>query len=101
MICLTDRRTMLRGLGTLTVGAAASVSAIPPIAAAHPPDPSLGLVEAHAAAWARLLETEARTNDYETLEAAGASGRRRARRDYENSADDTRPRCHRTSGRMG
>jgi hypothetical protein len=36
-----------------------------------PPDPVLGLVEAHKAAWARLLETEDRTDDYETLEEAG------------------------------
>jgi hypothetical protein len=28
-------------------------------------------VEAHKAAWARLLQTEGRTDDYEALEAAG------------------------------
>jgi hypothetical protein len=67
MNAFTDRRTMLCGLGVLTAGATASVAAIPAIAAAAPPDPVLGLVEAHKAAWARLLETE----DHETLEAAG------------------------------
>jgi hypothetical protein len=30
-------------------------------------------VEAHKAAWARLLETEARTNDHEALEKAGGA----------------------------
>jgi hypothetical protein len=64
----TDRRTMLRGLSALTAGAAASVTIIPAIADA---DPVLGLVEAHKAAWARLLELEDHTDDYETLEEAG------------------------------
>jgi hypothetical protein len=31
------------------------------------------LLKAHKVAWARLLETEARTNDYETLEEAGGA----------------------------
>jgi hypothetical protein len=51
MNALTDRRTMLRGVltGTLTAGAAASLAAIPAIAAADAPDPVLSLVEAHSA----------------------------------------------------
>jgi hypothetical protein len=64
-----NRRSML--LSALTAGAAASAAAIPSIAAASTPDPVLGLVEAHKSAWARLLETEARTNDHEALEEAG------------------------------
>jgi hypothetical protein len=49
----------------------ASVAAIPAIAAAERPDSVLGLVEAHKAAWARLLDLENQTDDYETLEEAG------------------------------
>ncbi len=71
MNAFTDRRSILRG--ALTAGAAATVAAIPAIAVAEPPDPVFGLVEAHKVAWARLLETEARTNDYETLEEAGGA----------------------------
>jgi hypothetical protein len=55
-------------LGALTAGAAASVAAIPAIAAT---DPVLGLVEAHKSAWTRLLSLEDYTDDYETLEEAG------------------------------
>jgi hypothetical protein len=68
MNVIPNRRGLF--LGALTAGAAASVAAIPALAA-EPPDPVLGLVEAHKAAWARLLETENRTDDYETLEEAG------------------------------
>jgi hypothetical protein len=71
MNAFTDRRAMLRGLGALTAGAAASVAAISPVAAAEPPDPVFGLLEAHKAAWARLLDLENQTDDYETLEEAG------------------------------
>jgi hypothetical protein len=66
---IPNRRGLL--LGALSAGAAASVAAIPAIAAAETPDPAFGLVEAHKAAWARLLETEGRTDDYEQLEEAG------------------------------
>jgi hypothetical protein len=69
MNAFTDRRAMLRG--ALTAGAAATVAAMPSIAAASTPDPVLGLVEAHKSAWARLLEIEDQTDDYETLEEAG------------------------------
>jgi len=47
------------------------VAAIPTIAAAERPDPVFGLLKAHKAAWAHLLETEDLTDDHETLEAAG------------------------------
>jgi hypothetical protein len=66
-----DRRTMLRGLGAITAGAAATAAGIPAIAAAGPADPAFSLLQAHRAAWARLLETEDRTDDYEALEEAG------------------------------
>jgi hypothetical protein len=66
---IPNRRGLL--LGALSAGAAASVAAIPAIATAETPDPAFGLVEAHKAAWARLLETEGRTDDYEQLEEAG------------------------------
>jgi hypothetical protein len=59
VIAFTNRRSML--LSALTAGAAASVAAIPAIAATYPPDPVFGLVEAHKLAWARLLATEDRT----------------------------------------
>jgi hypothetical protein len=51
MNAIPNRRGLL--LGAITVGAAASVAVIPAIAAAETPDPILGLVEAHKAAWAR------------------------------------------------
>jgi hypothetical protein len=69
MNAIPDRRGLV--LGVLTAGAAVSMVAIPAIADAEPPDPVLRLLEAHKAAWARLLETEARTNDHEALEEAG------------------------------
>jgi hypothetical protein len=69
MNTIPDRRGLL--LGALTAGAAVSVATIPAIAAAEPPDPVFGLLQAHKAAWARLLEIEDRTDDYETLEVAG------------------------------
>jgi hypothetical protein len=69
MNAIPNRRGLL--IGALTAGAAASAVAIPAIAAAEPADPAFGLVEAHRVAWARLLETEDRTDDYESLEEAG------------------------------
>jgi hypothetical protein len=51
----------------------ASVAAIPTIAAAEPPDPVFALLEAHKAAWARLLRIEDLTDDHETLEEAGGA----------------------------
>jgi hypothetical protein len=69
MNVIPNRRGLL--LGALTAGAAASVAAIPAIVDAEPPDPVLALVEAHKAAWARLLRIEDLTDDHETLEAAG------------------------------
>jgi hypothetical protein len=71
MTTFTDRRTMLRRLGALTAGAMASAAAIRATAAAEKPDVVFGLLEAHKAAWARLLETESRTNDHWALERAG------------------------------
>jgi hypothetical protein len=69
MNAIPNRRGLL--LAALTAGAAASVAAVPAMAPAEPPDPALALLQAHRAAWARLLETEGRTDDYEALEAAG------------------------------
>jgi hypothetical protein len=69
MNAIPNRRGLL--LGAVTAGAAASVAAMPSIAAAELPDPVFGLLQAHKAAWARLLETEARTDDFEALEQAG------------------------------
>jgi hypothetical protein len=63
MNAFTDRRSLLRG--------ALTVAAIPAIAAAEQPDPVLSLLEAHKAAWARLLRIENQTDDYNTLEEAG------------------------------
>jgi hypothetical protein len=70
-----DRRWMLRGIltGALTAGAAASVAATPAISATEAPDPVFGLLEAHKAAWARLLATEDCTDDHEELEEAGGA----------------------------
>jgi hypothetical protein len=65
MNALADRRSILRGVLT-----AASVAAVPASVAAETPDPVLGLLEAHKAAWVRLLETENRTDDYYELEEA-------------------------------
>jgi hypothetical protein len=66
MNALTDRRSVLRGVLT-----AASVAAVPASVAAETLDPVFGLLEAHKAAWVRLLETENRTDDYYELEDAG------------------------------
>jgi hypothetical protein len=66
-----NRRGLL--LGALTAGAAATVAAIPAMAAPSEADPVFALLEAHKAAWARLLETENRTDDYEALEEAGGA----------------------------
>ena len=72
MNAIPNRRRLL--LGALTAGAGSTLAAIPAIAAAAAPDPVFGLIEAHKAAWARLLETEDRTDNYEALEeAAGAA----------------------------
>jgi hypothetical protein len=49
-----DRRTMLRGLGVLTAGAAATVAAIPAIAATETPDPVFAVIEALTNATAHL-----------------------------------------------
>ena len=50
----TDRRTMLRGLGALTAGAAAAVAAIPAVAAAETPDPVFARIEPLNAATAHI-----------------------------------------------
>jgi hypothetical protein len=73
MNAATDRRSMMGGLltGARTRRAAATVAALPAMSTTVEPDPVFSLLEAHKAAWARLLETEDRTNDYETLEEAG------------------------------
>jgi hypothetical protein len=66
MNTLADRRSILRGVLT-----AASVAAVPAsVPAAETSDPVFGLLEAHKAAWVRLLETENRTDDYYELEEA-------------------------------
>src|ERR1700684_168831 len=69
MTAIPNRRRLL--LGVLTAGAAATVAAIPAIAAPAEPDPVFALMEAHKAAWARLLELD---NDcsFEAENAAGA-----------------------------
>jgi hypothetical protein len=69
MNAFTDRRSILRG--ALTAGAAATVAALPAMAATEPPDSVFALLQVHKAAWARLLETESRTDDHEALEQAG------------------------------
>ena len=69
MNAIPNRRGLL--LAALTAGAAASVAAVPAMAPAEPPDPALALLQAHKAAWARLLATEDLTDDYEQLEEAG------------------------------
>ena len=57
--------------GALTAGAAASVAAIPAIAAASEPDPVLALIEAYKAAWVRLIELDDDCS-FEAENAAGA-----------------------------
>jgi hypothetical protein len=69
MNAIPNRRRLL--LGAVAAATGAAVAAIPAIAAAKPLDPVLGLVDAHGAAWARLLETEARTDDFAALVEAG------------------------------
>jgi hypothetical protein len=69
MNAIPNRRGLL--LAALTAGAVASVAAIPAITAAAEPDPVFGLLEAHKAAWTRLLRIEDLTDDHETLEEAG------------------------------
>jgi hypothetical protein len=49
MTAAPNRRGLL--LGAVTAGAAATVAAIPATAAADPPDPVFGLLEAHKATW--------------------------------------------------
>jgi hypothetical protein len=61
-----NRRGLL--LSALTAAAGAAMSAI---SATEGPDPVVGFVEAHRAAWARLLDLENHTDDYERLEEAG------------------------------
>jgi hypothetical protein len=74
MNAVTDRRSMLRGVfaGALTAGVAAATAPIPATAGATEVDPVFALLEAHKAAWARLLDLENHNiDDYETLEEAG------------------------------
>jgi hypothetical protein len=68
MNAFTDRRSML--LGTITAGAAATVAAIPAMAAAELADDVFAALEAHKAAWARLdgLDEIADLDDYEAYE---------------------------------
>jgi hypothetical protein len=54
MNAFTDRRTMLCGLGALTAGVAATVTAIPAMAAAETPDPVFAAIEALNAATAHI-----------------------------------------------
>jgi hypothetical protein len=71
MNAFTDRRAMLRG--ALTAGAAATVAALPAMAAVQTPDAVFALLQAHKVAWARLLATEDCTDDHEALEKAGGT----------------------------
>jgi|HubBroStandDraft_5_1064220.scaffolds.fasta_scaffold129529_2 hypothetical protein len=68
MNAFTDRRSML--LGAITAGAAATVAAIPAMAAAELADDVFAALEAHKAAWARLdgLDEIADLDDYEAYE---------------------------------
>jgi hypothetical protein len=54
MNAFTDRRTTLCGLGALTAGVAATVTAIPAMAAAETPDPVFAAIEALNAATAHI-----------------------------------------------
>jgi hypothetical protein len=56
MNAFTDRRAMLRGLGVLSAGAAASMTAIPAMAAVETPDPVFAAIEALNAATAHIDE---------------------------------------------
>jgi hypothetical protein len=79
MTAIPNRRQLL--LGAVTAGAAATVAAIPAIAAAEPPDPVLALIEAHKAATARYDELDlaglddkaAHAAEVEVAEAADAA----------------------------
>jgi hypothetical protein len=57
---VTDRRSVLRGAVT-----AATVAAIPAVAAAETPDPVFALLKAHRAAWARFEEQDG--SDHQTF----------------------------------
>jgi hypothetical protein len=69
MNATTDRRRLL--LGALTAGAAATVAAIPAVAAAETPDAVFALLEAHKAAWARFEEIDG--SDHEIFTAAAGA----------------------------
>jgi hypothetical protein len=69
MNAISNRRGLL--LGAFTAGAAATVAAIPAIAAAETPDPVFGLVEAHKANWTRFMELDG--SDHETFTEAAAA----------------------------
>jgi hypothetical protein len=69
MNAIPNRRGLL--LAALATGAAASVSAIPAIAATAEPDSVLGLLEAHKATWARFMDLDGSDHELFT-EAAGA-----------------------------
>jgi hypothetical protein len=60
-----------RGLGALRAGAAATVGAMPAVAAAGTTDPVFAFLEAHKAAWARFEEQDGSEHELFT-EAAGA-----------------------------
>jgi hypothetical protein len=80
MNAFTDRRGLL--LGALAAGAAASVAAIPTIAAAVTLDPVFGLLEAHQAVFRHYLALEEQLGDSEDLadfEALEEAGRSRGR----------------------
>jgi hypothetical protein len=77
---------MLRGLGAITAGAAAAVAAVPAISHCRDARP-LGLVEAHKAAWARLLETEDRNQRLRGAREGGKRSGHRARCDHGNPAE--------------
>jgi hypothetical protein len=100
MNALPNRRGLL--LGAITAGAAASLAAIPAIAAAEPADPVFGLVEAHKAAYRHYLALEEQLGDSEDLadfEALGPAARaaEAALDEITVTADDTR----RYAGRYG
>jgi hypothetical protein len=87
---LTHLRANRRGLllGAIAAGAAASVAAIPAIAAAETPDPVRGLIEKHKATSARFMELVAEYSDDETYEAEARATRRRNGRAHGHAADD-------------
>jgi hypothetical protein len=69
MNTIPNRRGLL--LGALTAGAAASVTAIPAVAAAETPDAVFALLEAHRAAWARFEKQDG--SDHEAFTHAAAA----------------------------